>query len=263
MTAEIAKAVVDHRTDPKYGPFQGVQDFQTFLQQQGVNVQTFNIDPTTKNPVINILFDSEINFRIKSTGIYGKAEREIVAVVYDFDKVKSQLSAMVVASVTPTPPGTRLTTTAATPSPFTASPAARSRPAVGPPWLLIGRNFKSCAPWIQEALIARTVGIDIGSFSIKVAELEGQLKSTTVRDFYEIPLSHDPGQDQRLEKLEALKKIAANYDPTRYNIVVGLGSEFSTSRIVNFPFLERRKILQSLPFRTGRRYSIRARRRHF
>src|ERR1700722_18507284 len=96
--------------------------------------------------------------------------------------------------------------------------------------------------------MARTVGIDIGSFSIKVAELEGQLKSTTVRDFYEFPLNHEPGQDLRLDKLEALKKIAATYDPTKYKIVVGLGSEFSTSRVLNFPFLERRKILQSLPF---------------
>src|SRR4051812_26523664 len=96
--------------------------------------------------------------------------------------------------------------------------------------------------------MARTIGVDIGSFSIKVAELEGQLKSTTVRDFYEIPLTHEPGQDLRLEKLEALRKVAATYDPAQYRIVVGLGSEFSTSRVLNFPFLERRKILQSLPY---------------
>lgn len=96
--------------------------------------------------------------------------------------------------------------------------------------------------------MAKTIGVDIGSFSIKVAELEGQLKNTTVRDFYEIPLNHEPGQDNRLDKIEALKKVATSYDPAKYNIVVGLGSEFSTSRILNFPFFERRKILQSLPF---------------
>ena len=96
--------------------------------------------------------------------------------------------------------------------------------------------------------MARSVGVDIGSFSIKVAELEGQLKSSTVRDFYEIPLNHEPGQDLRLDKIEALKKVAATYDPSKYTITVGLGSEFSTARVLNFPFFERRKILQSLPF---------------
>jgi len=96
--------------------------------------------------------------------------------------------------------------------------------------------------------MARTIGVDVGSFSVKVAELEGQLKSVTVRDFYEIALTHEPGHDLRLEKIEALKKIAAQYDSAQYTFVVGLGSEYSTARILTFPFLERRKILQSLPF---------------
>jgi len=94
----------------------------------------------------------------------------------------------------------------------------------------------------------KIVGIDIGSFSIKVAEIEGQGRSTVLRDFREYPLSHDPGQDTRLDKIEALRSIAAQYDPATYKYVVGLGSECTTSRILTFPFLERRKILQSLPF---------------
>ncbi len=94
----------------------------------------------------------------------------------------------------------------------------------------------------------RIVGIDIGSYSIKVAELETALKSVNLRDFYEIELTHELGQDVRLEKIEALRRIAAQYDPSVYRIVVGLGSEAGTQRILTFPFLERRKILQSLPF---------------
>src|SRR5438105_2918095 len=94
----------------------------------------------------------------------------------------------------------------------------------------------------------RTVGIDIGSYSIKVAEIESNLKSATVRDFYEIELTHELGQDLRLEKLEAIRRIANQYDPSTYRIIVGMGSEFSSQRILTFPFLERRKILQSLPF---------------
>lgn len=94
----------------------------------------------------------------------------------------------------------------------------------------------------------RTVGIDIGSYSIKVVEVESHLKSVVLRDFYELPLNHEPGQDVSLERLEILKRIAAQYDPRQNRIIVGLGSEHSTQRVLTFPFLERRKILQSLPF---------------
>jgi general secretion pathway protein L len=94
----------------------------------------------------------------------------------------------------------------------------------------------------------KVIGIDIGSFSVKVAEIEGQGRSAVLRDFREYPLNHEPGQDTRLDKIEALKIIAAQYDPHTYKYVVGIGSECTTSRTLNFPFLERRKILQSLPF---------------
>ncbi len=94
----------------------------------------------------------------------------------------------------------------------------------------------------------KVIGIDIGSFSVKVAEIEGQGRSAVLRDFREYPLNHEPGQDTRLDKIEALKIIAAQYDGQTYKYVVGIGSECTTSRNLSFPFLERRKILQSLPF---------------
>ena len=82
--------------------------------------------------------------------------------------------------------------------------------------------------WSQETVELKTVGIDIGSYSIKVAEIESNLKSATVRDFYEIELTHELGQDLRLEKLEAIRRIANQYDPSTYRIIVGMGSEFSS-----------------------------------
>jgi general secretion pathway protein L len=94
----------------------------------------------------------------------------------------------------------------------------------------------------------KTIGIDIGSFSIKFAEIEGQGRFAVIRDFREIPLNHDPGQDTRLDKIEALRQIVGQYDLHQNRFVVGIGSEFTTSRSLTFPFLERRKILQSLPF---------------
>lgn len=138
MTPEIAKAVVDHRTDPKGGPFQNLQDLTTFLQQQGgINVQTFNTTPP-----IPLIFDQEINFRIKSTGLYGKAQREIVAIVYDFDKVKGQLALLVTGSPSPPAPNAPPAPPQPSPSPSpTAAQAAAAPAPAGPPQIVYWEEF--------------------------------------------------------------------------------------------------------------------------
>lgn len=80
---EVVKEIIQRRSDQNLGgPFANEQDFVGYLQQVGVNPSTFNQDPK-----ITLLFDSEYNFRIKSTGLFKKAQREIVAITYDFDKV--------------------------------------------------------------------------------------------------------------------------------------------------------------------------------
>lgn len=95
----------------------------------------------------------------------------------------------------------------------------------------------------------RTIGIDIGSYSIKVAEVEAATNgSIRLRDFFELELPHDPGGDQRFETVQLLKKIAFQYDLKNTKIAINLGAEHTTTRVVEFPFTERRKILQSLPF---------------
>jgi hypothetical protein len=56
---------------------------------------------------VPLFFGPEHNFRITSTGIYRRAQREIVAIVYDFDKVKGALqTALSAASQTPPQGGT-------------------------------------------------------------------------------------------------------------------------------------------------------------
>lgn len=94
----------------------------------------------------------------------------------------------------------------------------------------------------------RTIGIDIGSYSIKVAEIDSNLKRARLRDFIEIELNHEPGHDLRLEKLEILRRISTQYDPKVYKIALAVGAENCTHRVMHFPFSDRRKILQSLPF---------------
>jgi len=128
ITDKIGDAIIERRTDESKGPFTDEKDFATFIQSEGVNLTTFN-----KNPVVAILTSGGTNFRIKSTGIFGKAQREIIAIVYDFDTVKSEIAQnMAAASPTPggqaqgTPPPTPVGTPGGTPS---ATPTPGSSPA--------------------------------------------------------------------------------------------------------------------------------------
>ncbi len=99
ITDQIADAIIERRTDEsKGGPFTSA-DFNNFLQSQGVNLSTFN-----KPNTVPLTYDSVTNFKIKSTGVFGKATREIIAIVYDFGKVKSELqTSMGSPSASPSP----------------------------------------------------------------------------------------------------------------------------------------------------------------
>jgi hypothetical protein len=67
------------------GPFKDESDFFKFLDSLGVNSKE------VEEGKIPITTDVEYNFRITSTGQFGKSSREIIAIVYDFDRVKSRL----------------------------------------------------------------------------------------------------------------------------------------------------------------------------
>jgi general secretion pathway protein K len=69
--------------------FKDEQTFYQFLQGLGVRIEQFK-DKENK-PTIHISFGSEFNFRIKSVGSSGKVQREITAIVYDYDQVLAQL----------------------------------------------------------------------------------------------------------------------------------------------------------------------------
>lgn len=95
----------------------------------------------------------------------------------------------------------------------------------------------------------KSVGIDIGSYSIKVAEVEAAGKNAgAVIGFTEYPLNPDPRADRQLETVEALRKIAAAYDPTQTRFVVAVPQGEVSVRLKIFPFKERLKILKSLAF---------------
>jgi general secretion pathway protein K len=97
ITADRAQRIVDARNDPNRGPFKDIKDFVAFLNQLGISGDPFSgdKDPATGQELPPaIFFDPEMNFRVRSTGMSGKVTREVVAIVYDFDRVKARWAAL-------------------------------------------------------------------------------------------------------------------------------------------------------------------------
>ena len=99
ITPERADRIIEMRGKPERGPFKDEGDFVGFLNTIGVTGNPFREGEDLKVPLI---FDTEHNFRIRSTGRSGKNEKTITAVVFDYDQVKGRLSALL-ATPTPTP----------------------------------------------------------------------------------------------------------------------------------------------------------------
>lgn len=94
----------------------------------------------------------------------------------------------------------------------------------------------------------KSVGIDIGSYRIKVAEVESHSKSVALTNYFEIALNPQPGQDITIARIEALREVLSRYPQSSYKVVVGLRQEFVSVRLKTFPFRERHKLLRSIPF---------------
>ena len=94
----------------------------------------------------------------------------------------------------------------------------------------------------------KCVGIDIGSFSIKVAEIDASSSnSISLARFDEYPFSPDPQKDRQLQTIEILRSIAQNFDDGA-RFVIAVPQHLTAGRLRRFPFRERSKILKSLPF---------------
>jgi general secretion pathway protein L len=94
----------------------------------------------------------------------------------------------------------------------------------------------------------KSVGIDIGSYKIKVAEVDTSGKSYSLTQYYEFQLNPEPQEDKKIPILEALQRVASQYDPESTKFTIGLSNEHILSRHKVFPFQERYKILRSIPF---------------
>lgn len=99
----------------------------------------------------------------------------------------------------------------------------------------------------HSEVMLKSLGIDIGSSSIKIIEMQSTSKGFQVSHFYEHPLSNMLGSDQELEVIEFLRNFTARYDDsTRF--IVGLRQDRVAIRNKFFPFNDRLKVFKSLPF---------------
>lgn len=91
-----------------------------------------------------------------------------------------------------------------------------------------------------------SVGVDIGTFSIKVADVEASSKSYTIRRVQEIPLSLDPNKDRKIQIIDALRTLFSQYDLEQSQFVFGLSQKQVSERLLTLPFRERFKVQKAM-----------------
>jgi general secretion pathway protein L len=95
----------------------------------------------------------------------------------------------------------------------------------------------------------KSIGIDIGSSSIKIAELEVSGKSLIVQKIQSYPLTSKTESDRELEIITTLKDAITFFDTDeKTKFVIGLPQDKASLRRLSFPFKEKFKIIKSLPF---------------
>jgi general secretion pathway protein L len=94
----------------------------------------------------------------------------------------------------------------------------------------------------------RSIGIDIGSSSIKVVEVLTTNKGFQVTQCFERTLGLNPAHDQEIEIIEFLREVSAKFDPAQTRYCLSLRQDQVSIRHKLFPFNDRLKIFKSLAF---------------
>src|ERR1700752_2930936 len=91
-----------------------------------------------------------------------------------------------------------------------------------------------------------SVGIDIGTYSIKVADVEATSKSYVVRRVQEFPLSLDLTKDRKIEIIDTLRTLLSQYKPEQTQFIFGVSQKYISARLLSFPFRERFKVQKAV-----------------
>ncbi|OFZ29801.1 MAG: hypothetical protein A2622_11345 [Bdellovibrionales bacterium RIFCSPHIGHO2_01_FULL_40_29] len=95
----------------------------------------------------------------------------------------------------------------------------------------------------------RSIGIDIGEYSIKVVELIQNKKNIAINQVHEKVLNlSGSDQDRELEVIEFIRGLVSSQDFSSTRIIMMVRQDKVTSRHKIFPFSDRLKIQKSLSF---------------
>ena len=90
-------------------------------------------------------------------------------------------------------------------------------------------------------------GIDIGTYSVKVAEVESSSKGLRLNSLKEYSLNQDPKYDRRIELIDFFLRLSGEISESQ-QFILGVKQNLVTLRRCHFPFRERHKILKSVAF---------------
>ena len=91
-----------------------------------------------------------------------------------------------------------------------------------------------------------SVGVDIGTYSIKVAEVEPTSKSYAIRRLHDFPLSLDLTKDKKIEIIDTLRTLFSQYDHEKTQFIFAIPQKSISQRLMTFPFRERFKVQKSV-----------------
>lgn len=95
----------------------------------------------------------------------------------------------------------------------------------------------------------RSIGLDIGEYSVKLVELVQNKKSVFINQIHEKQLSQNvTPEDKELEVIEFVRSFLASGDYSQARWVLALKQDQVTTRFKSFPFSDRNKIQKSLSF---------------
>lgn len=95
----------------------------------------------------------------------------------------------------------------------------------------------------------RSIGLDIGEYSVKIVELFQNKKLITIHQIQEKQLSQNVSvEDKELEVIEFVRAFIASGDYAQARWVLCVRQDQVTTRIKTFPFSDRLKIQKSLNF---------------
>jgi len=92
------------------------------------------------------------------------------------------------------------------------------------------------------------IGVDIGSYSIKVAIIERSFKAFSFVGFYERDIQYSDVLSDIESKTIALQGLIDDHDIQWDIACVGFPSELMTARLLSFPFASRKKLDLAIPF---------------